>query len=102
MRKVFRKKYLELGCWIIAMVLLATMPPGTDPHYSFCVFKLLGFKYCPGCGLGHSISYLFHGNLSASLNAHPLGVFAVPVIFYRIYSLIYLHFIKPKHIYLWN
>ena len=71
---------------------LALMPPGTDAHYSFCVFKMLGFNFCPGCGLGHSISYLFHGNLQASLNAHPLGLFAVIIILFRIYNLCMLHF----------
>ncbi|MGH2564397.1 MAG: DUF2752 domain-containing protein [Ginsengibacter sp.] len=70
-----------------ALILLAAMPPGTDPHYSFCLFKQLGFKYCPGCGLGHSISYLFHGNIRASFTAHPFGIFAVIIIINRILKL---------------
>lgn len=75
-----------------ALTALAVMPPGTDAHYSFCIFKLMGFKYCPGCGLGHSISYLFHGNIRASFAAHPLGIFAVAIILYRIYHLLCLRF----------
>ena len=85
------RKYLELAAWIVGLILLAFMDPGTDTHYSFCFFKFIGIKYCPGCGLGHSISYLFHGNLSASFNAHPLGLFAVIVILFRIYKLSFLH-----------
>ncbi|HSN08842.1 MAG TPA: DUF2752 domain-containing protein [Hanamia sp.] len=88
--KYFRK-YLELTAWIVGLILLAFMDPGTDIHYSFCFFKFIGIKFCPGCGLGHSISYLFHGNLRASFQAHPLGLFAVIVILARIYKLSSLH-----------
>ena len=86
----FFRRYFELAAWIIALVLMATMDPETNAHYSFCFFKFIGIQYCPGCGLGHSISYLFHGNLKESLEAHPLGVFAVAVILTRIYKLISL------------
>jgi len=88
--KSFRK-YFELTAWVTAFTLLAFMPPTTDPHYSFCFFKFIGIKYCPGCGLGHSISYLFHGDLKACVNTHPLGLFAVIVILIRIYKLSSLH-----------
>lgn len=87
----FFRRYFELGAWIIGLILLATMDPESNAHYSFCFFKFIGIKYCPGCGLGHSISYLFHGNLKESFNAHPLGLFAVAVILTRIYNLISLH-----------
>ena len=86
-RGVFRR-YFELTFWTIALILLASMPPGANADYSFCVFKLMGLSFCPGCGLGHSISYLFHGNLSASLSAHPLGIFATVIILLRMYKLI--------------
>jgi hypothetical protein len=70
------------------------MDPATDGHFSFCIFKLLGIDFCPGCGIGHSISYIFHGDIAASFSAHPLGMFAIVVIIYRIFTLIKLHFIK--------
>lgn len=95
------KKYFELMVWIAALGSLALMDPSTDTHYSFCFFKLIGIQYCPGCGLGHSISFLFHGNLKASFNAHPLGLFAVVVIVARIYKLssfhIFPHFKKYNY-----
>ena len=90
MRVLFRQ-YFELTFWISALTLLAVMRPDTDAHYSFCIFKMLGFNFCPGCGLGHSISYLFHGNLRASFSSHPLGIFAVIIIVSRIYTLLRLH-----------
>lgn len=89
------RKYLELTAWTGGLVSLAVMDPGTDAHYSFCFFKLIGIKFCPGCGLGHSISYLFHGNVSASFDAHPLGLFAVLVILARIYKLFSLLILAP-------
>jgi hypothetical protein len=99
--RILYKKYFELSFWIAVLVLLAVMPPGTDPHYSFCIFKLVGFKFCPGCGLGHSISYLFHGDIRKSFSTHPLGIFAVIIIPGRIYNLFRLHIFSKtiKHNY---
>lgn len=90
MRNLFRQ-YFELTVWISSLVLLALMDPTTDVHYSFCIFKFLGIQFCPGCGLGHSISFLFHGDWQQSFSAHPLGIFAVAVILHRIYKLSVIH-----------
>lgn len=76
--------------------MMAMMDPGTSSHYSFCLFKFIGIQYCPGCGLGHSISYLFHGNFKESFNAHPLGLFAVVIILARIYKLSSIHFFSKS------
>jgi hypothetical protein len=96
-KKIF--KYFELTFWITSLTLLAVMSPGNDAHFSFCVFKMLGIDFCPGCGLGHSISYLFHGNLQASLSSHPLGIFALIIILSRIYKLLQSHFSKKTTTY---
>lgn len=85
-RKYFHA-YFEILVWVSAIILLLIFNPAQQSHYSFCLFKNLGIKFCPGCGLGHSISYLLHGNLYASINAHPLGIVALPVILYRILKL---------------
>jgi len=98
--KILFRKYFELSAWITALVLLASMDPNNSTHYSFCIFKFFGISFCPGCGLGHSISYLFHGNISASFSAHPLGIFALAVILWRIFQLSKLHLfshIQTKH-----
>lgn len=92
--KLFRR-YFELAAWISGLILMALMDPGTDAHYSLCFFKFIGINYCPGCGLGHSISYLFHGHFKESFNAHPLGLFAVVMILCRIYQLSSLHIFSP-------
>lgn len=54
----------------------------------------MGIDWCPGCGLGHSISWLFHGNLNNSFHAHWLGFPAVAVILSRIYTLL-ITFVYP-------
>ena len=92
------KRYFELTFWITSLILLAAMSPSADTHFSFCFFKFLGISFCPGCGLGHSISFIFHGDLQASFDAHPLGIFALLIIIFRIYKLSSLHIFKPNKI----
>jgi len=85
--KAFFFKYFELVFWTVALVSLALTDPTAEPHFALCPLKLLGFTWCPGCGLGHAISWLFHGNIKASVHAHWLGIPAVIVIVHRIYVL---------------
>ncbi|MBD1393519.1 DUF2752 domain-containing protein [Mucilaginibacter sp. ZB1P21] len=66
------------------------MNPADQGHFSLCPLKLMGFKWCPGCGLGHAISYLFHGDIRKSFRAHWLGIPIVVGLLYRIYTLIFL------------
>ena len=58
--------------------------------WSFALIYLAIFnqEFCPGCGLGNSISYLFHGEIINSFNAHPLGIPALIILVSRIISLI--------------
>jgi ABC-type Fe3+-siderophore transport system permease subunit len=85
--KRFFYKYFELVFWVTAMLCLAFTSPQATSHFTLCPLKLMGITWCPGCGLGHSIIYLFHGQLGDSLHAHWLGIPAVLVIFHRIYVL---------------
>jgi hypothetical protein len=80
-------KYFELVFWIAALISLALTNPTEQAHFTLCPLKLLGFTWCPGCGLGHSISFLFHGDIKRSFHAHWLGVPAVMIILHRIYVL---------------
>ncbi|MEO8962248.1 MAG: DUF2752 domain-containing protein [Ginsengibacter sp.] len=97
--KILSGRYMELMAWLVALVLLSFMNT-TGTHYSLCIFKLIGIEICPGCGIGHSINYLLHGDIQKSFYTHPLGMFAIPVILYRIFqlSLFYktFHFQKRK------
>jgi hypothetical protein len=88
---------LELLIWPIALVLLFLMNPDPANTQSFCLFKRLGLPWCPGCGLGHSIHYLLHGQWKASFHSHPLGPFAVLVLLHRTLQLARQQFIQPKN-----
>ncbi len=77
----------EAAVWIVALAALALIDPADTSHFTLCPLANAGFEFCPGCGLGRSIAYLFHGDVAASWEAHPLGVFAVIVLSYRIVSL---------------
>jgi hypothetical protein len=80
-------KYFELTFWIAALIALAFSDPSRPGQYSLCPFKAMGITWCPGCGIGHSIAWLFHGNLTNSWHAHWLGIPALMIILFRIYSL---------------
>jgi hypothetical protein len=74
------------------MVSLAITDPQSSSHFTLCPLKLSGISWCPGCGLGHSISFLFHGDLKSSVHAHWLGIPALIIISRRIGVLAMLNF----------
>ena len=76
----------EAFIWTAGLVYLAVANI-SGSHFTICPFNLLGLGNCPGCGLGLSIHYLFRFSLTQSLNAHPLGIAALPIILLRIYTL---------------
>jgi len=78
--------YFEPAFWTAVLISLAFANPAAQPHFALCPLKLLGFTWCPGCGLGHSISWLFHGDIKNSFHAHWLGIPTVLVILHRIYT----------------
>ena len=82
---------IEAIVWTAGLLVLALIDSGND-HFSLCFLKNAGFDFCPGCGLGKSISLFFDGELNASLRAHPLGVFAVLILTFRIVNLTKLYF----------
>ena len=83
----FKKAHFEALFWIAAIILLATTDP-TVEHASFCIAKNMGFKFCPGCGLGHSIAWLFRGEFVKSFQTHFFGIPAVIILLYRSFSLL--------------
>lgn len=78
----------EAVSWITGVLFLAFFNPPGQIHFTICPLANLGIDFCPGCGLGNSISYILKGNLNASFAAHPLGAFALIIILFRIVSLI--------------
>lgn len=87
----FTTQNLELLMWIGALVSLIFVNPYQTDHFTLCIFNQMGIDFCPGCGIGRSITMIYHGNFADSFRMHPLGIFALVVIFYRILTLL------PKH-----
>jgi len=96
----FRWAHLEAWFWFLALLSMALTTPTHETHFSFCIFKLLGIDFCPGCGLGHSIIFLFHGDFAESWNSHPLAILAVAVLIHRIIIILYkdikIYKLKPS------
>ena len=78
----------EAFVWILGLAYLLLIHSPGETHFTICPIANIGFNFCPGCGLGNSISYLFNGDVVSSFKSHPLGIFAVIVISIRIFSLI--------------
>lgn len=74
--------------WITALVYLAFFNNPFQSHFTICPLSNAGFEHCPGCGLGNSVSFLFNGYFSESFDTHLLGIPAILIIVYRIYSII--------------
>lgn len=74
---------LELLCWVSALLYLALLEPGGD-HFTLCPLANLGFSWCPGCGLGRSVSSLLHADFASSLHYHWLGLPALIILLHRI------------------
>ncbi len=69
--------------WLAALIWLALDNPGVH-HYTLCPLDNLGFPFCPGCGLGRSIGFLFRLDVESSVAAHPLGIPALILLLWRI------------------
>ncbi len=74
--------------WMAGLFYLMLIDANSIHHFTFCPLKNLGFNFCPGCGLGLSISKIFHFDFSGSFHTHPLGAVALIIILHRIYVLI--------------
>jgi len=80
-------KYFELTFWIAALIALAACDPAQSSHFILCPFRLLGITWCPGCGIGHAIAFLFEGDIARSFDAHWFGIPALAIIMWRIFAL---------------
>jgi hypothetical protein len=82
----FLTQNLEAWFWLTALVMLAFMDPASTQQ-TLCLWHFIGVDSCPGCGLGHSMSAAFHGNIRDSFSFHPLGIIAIGVLIARIFSI---------------
>lgn len=77
----------EIFTWVAALVALKIYTSDSDAHFTVCPLQRAGFDFCPGCGLGRSMAYALDGHFLAAWHVHPLGIFAVIVLLYRVIQL---------------
>lgn len=82
----FINRHSEWMVFLTGLILMATMNPYVEGT-SLCLFEALGFTFCPGDGLGHSIAFLFRGEFSSSLEANLMGPAVVVGLGARIISI---------------
>lgn len=75
----------EFFVWILALIMLYRADLNED--FTLCIPSNLGWKNCPGCGLGHSITALLHGNFTTSWGYHFFGVVALLILLRHILKL---------------
>lgn len=85
--RVISRFPFEIFVWLVALVALKFFTHNVDEHFVICPLQRAGFDFCPGCGLGRSMAYALDGYFIAAWQMHPLGIFAVIVILYRIIQL---------------
>lgn len=85
------KNYFEILAFSVGLLLLVFMDPSNVSGPDFCLFEQIGITFCPGDGLGHSISYTFRGQFYNAMQANLLGPFAIAILSGRI-----VHLIKKK------
>lgn len=86
--KVIKIIPLEAWIWTAGLLYLFFINPYQEQVFSICPLHNLGIGFCPGCGLGRSISFFYHGDFLHSLTTHPLGIAAFFIISFRVYKLV--------------
>lgn len=82
--RYFKQIDIEAVIWIGVLLAPIFIDPNAGNHLNLCLFNRLGIDFCPGCGLGRSIAFLYRGDIASSFSAHPLGMAAVAMISIRI------------------
>ncbi|MEG8946246.1 DUF2752 domain-containing protein [Rosettibacter firmus] len=85
---IIKKIEWEAIAWIMGFIFLMLINPYAEQTFTLCPLNNMGITYCPGCGLGRSISFIFHFDFSNSFKSHPLGLIALIIILHRIIMLV--------------
>lgn len=85
----------ELFIWLLAIVLLWSSEADAA-HSSLCPLYNLGLDWCPGCGLGRSVSLFLQGSVKESIAMHWFGIPAFIILLRRIFTLSKAHFKKER------
>jgi hypothetical protein len=77
----------EAVLWLVGLIYLCLINPYQVQSFSLCPFHNLGISFCPGCGLGRSISFFYYGDFINSFKTHPLGIAGFFIILLRVIKL---------------
>ena len=88
------QNYFEIMAFGVGLLLLALMDPHAANGPGLCILENLDFPYCPGDGLGHSISFIFRGEIYNAMESNILGPFALLIISGRIFYLFSQNFLN--------
>lgn len=88
------RNYFEITAFSVGLLLLALMDPTTANGPGLCLLENLDFPYCPGDGLGHSVSFIFRGEIYNALEANILGPFAIIILLGRIFQLLLKNYLN--------
>lgn len=87
--RVRRLVDFEALIWTVGLAVVAIGDPSSERHFTLFWPQWVFGIQSPGFGLGHSIGYLFRGDIQSSLNSHLMGIPVVAVLLWRIATLQY-------------
>lgn len=79
---------IEALVWLAGLISFAFLNPYNTSNFTLFLPDLLFGIKSPGYNLGHSIAFLYRGQVIESFNTHPLGIFVFLFLIYRIVYLI--------------
>jgi len=88
MAKHLVRHHFEWIAFSIGIIAMASINPYINSGATWCLFERIGFPFCPGHGLGHSIAFIFRGDFANAIQANIFGPFALVVLLGRIIYLI--------------
>lgn len=94
--KQFCSIHFEWITFLVGLLAVGLMDPYTNNGPSFCLFEFVNVPFCPGEGLGHSIAFLFRGDLGSALEANMLGPVTLIILSSRIAYLFTKRVIKTN------
>ena len=94
--KQYFNRHFEWGALAAGLIIMAMMNPYIPQGHTWCLFEWAGIPFCPGHGLGHSVSFIFRGDWHNAMQANIMGPFAIVILIGRIGALLKQNYINPK------
>lgn len=92
----FSKKIeIEALIWSLGLISFSFLNPYDKSHFTLFLPSLLFDIPSPGYNLGHSIAFLYRGQIPESFSAHPLGLLIFVFLIYRIFYLLKRKYFNP-------